>query len=61
MGYASRVVIGLSIGYVVFVTERPRWFVRMMERKQSKKVRRMIRLGSARRNQIVNASMSPDG
>ncbi|XP_006448691.2 receptor-like protein Cf-9 homolog [Citrus clementina] len=37
MGYGSGLVIGLSIGYMVFVTGRPLWFVKMFEKKQSKK------------------------
>ncbi|ESR61929.1 hypothetical protein CICLE_v10018217mg [Citrus x clementina] len=52
MGYGSGLVIGLSIGYMVFVTGRPLWFVKMFEKKQSKKkVRtRPIRRGRGRRN-----------
>ncbi|ESR55511.1 hypothetical protein CICLE_v10023797mg [Citrus x clementina] len=40
LGYASGVVIGLSIGYMVFSIGRPRWLVKMVERDQQKKVRR---------------------
>ncbi|KAK9221118.1 hypothetical protein WN944_009543 [Citrus x changshan-huyou] len=47
LGYASGVVIGLSIGYMAFVTGRPQWFIRMIERKQSRKLRRVIRRGGA--------------
>lgn len=43
MGYGSRLVICFSIGYTVFTTGRPYWFVSMFERKQSKKIRRLIR------------------
>ncbi|KAG8490370.1 hypothetical protein CXB51_015822 [Gossypium anomalum] len=32
MGYGSGVVLGLSMGYIVFTTERPWWFVRKVER-----------------------------
>ncbi|KAL1085133.1 hypothetical protein V6Z11_D08G029200, partial [Gossypium hirsutum] len=32
MGYGSGVVIGLSLGYIVFTTGRPWWFVRKVER-----------------------------
>ncbi|KAK9221110.1 hypothetical protein WN944_009535 [Citrus x changshan-huyou] len=46
LGYASGVVIGLSIGYMAFVT------VRMIERKQSRKLRRVIRRGRASRRSL---------
>ncbi|XP_024046720.1 receptor-like protein 9DC3 [Citrus clementina] len=52
MGYGSGLVIGLSIGYMVFATGRPLWFVKMFEKKQSKKkvrTRPIIR-GRGRRN-----------
>ncbi|KAH9741468.1 Receptor-like protein 12 [Citrus sinensis] len=52
LGYASGVVIGLSIGYMAFVTGRPQWFVRMIERKQSTKLRRVIRRGRASRRSL---------
>ncbi|KAK9221111.1 hypothetical protein WN944_009536 [Citrus x changshan-huyou] len=52
LGYASGVVIGLSIGYMAFVTGRPQWFVRMIERKQSRKLRRVIRRGRASRRSL---------
>ncbi|KAK9221105.1 hypothetical protein WN944_009530 [Citrus x changshan-huyou] len=52
LGYASGVVIGLSIGYMAFVTGRPQWFVRMIERKQSRKLRRVIRQGRASRRSL---------
>ncbi|XP_016712461.1 receptor-like protein 9DC3 [Gossypium hirsutum] len=32
MGYGSGVVIGLSLGYIVFTTGRPWWFVRKVDR-----------------------------
>ncbi|KAK9221104.1 hypothetical protein WN944_009529 [Citrus x changshan-huyou] len=37
MGYASGLVIGLSIAYMVFATGRPWWFVKMIEEKQATK------------------------
>ncbi|KAL9458674.1 hypothetical protein AB3S75_007527 [Citrus x aurantiifolia] len=52
LGYASGVVIGLSIGYMAFVTGRPQWFIRMIERKQSRKLRRVIRRGRASRRSL---------
>ncbi|KAH9723679.1 Receptor-like protein 7 [Citrus sinensis] len=39
MGYASGLVIGLSIGYMVFSTGKPQWLVMMVEEDQQKKVR----------------------
>ncbi|TYG63000.1 hypothetical protein ES288_D07G276500v1, partial [Gossypium darwinii] len=39
MGYGSRVVLGLSMGYVVFTTERPRWLVKMIKRNPQKRRR----------------------
>ncbi|KDO50444.1 hypothetical protein CISIN_1g0052672mg, partial [Citrus sinensis] len=53
LGYASGVVIGLSIGYMAFVTGRPQWFVRMIERQQSRKLRRVIRRGRAGRRSLL--------
>ncbi|KAL9458672.1 hypothetical protein AB3S75_007525 [Citrus x aurantiifolia] len=52
LGYASGVVIGLSIGYMAFVTGRPQWFIRMIERKQSRKLRRVVRRGRAIRRSL---------
>ncbi|KAL9455121.1 hypothetical protein AB3S75_010517 [Citrus x aurantiifolia] len=49
MGYASGLVTGLSIAYMVFATGRPWWFVKMIEEKQTTKVRRVSRRGRARR------------
>ncbi|TYH56501.1 hypothetical protein ES332_D08G023800v1 [Gossypium tomentosum] len=34
MGYESGVVLGLSLGYIVFTTERPWWFVRKVDRQR---------------------------
>ncbi|KAK9221125.1 hypothetical protein WN944_009550 [Citrus x changshan-huyou] len=53
LGYASGVVIGLSIGFMAFVTGRPQWFVRMIERKQSRKLTRVIRRGRAGRRSLL--------
>ncbi|KAL5735770.1 hypothetical protein ACOSP7_030225 [Xanthoceras sorbifolium] len=36
MGYRSGIVIGLSMGYIVFTTGKPWWFVSMVERKAIK-------------------------
>ncbi|KAK9221123.1 hypothetical protein WN944_009548 [Citrus x changshan-huyou] len=52
LGYASGVVIDLSIGYMAFVTGRPQWFVRMIESKQSRKLRRVIKRGGAGRRSL---------
>ncbi|KAL5828304.1 hypothetical protein ACOSQ4_020101 [Xanthoceras sorbifolium] len=49
MGYGSGVVIGLSMGYIVFSTGKPEWFVSMVERKQSRKVKRLTRSRRRRR------------
>ncbi|KAB2095658.1 hypothetical protein ES319_A01G053900v1 [Gossypium barbadense] len=38
MGYGSGVVLGISIGYIVFTTGRPRWLVRKIERDLQNKV-----------------------
>ncbi|KAK9204401.1 hypothetical protein WN943_014661 [Citrus x changshan-huyou] len=43
MGYASGLVIGLSIGYMVFSTGKPQWLVMMVEGDQQKKDRRARR------------------
>ncbi|KDO37164.1 hypothetical protein CISIN_1g046279mg [Citrus sinensis] len=40
LGYASGLVIGLSIGYMVLSIGGPRWLVKMVERDQQNKVRR---------------------
>ncbi|KAL5763562.1 hypothetical protein ACOSP7_019826 [Xanthoceras sorbifolium] len=49
MGYGSGVGIGLSMGYIVFSTGKPEWFVSMVERKQSRKVKRLTRSRRRRR------------
>ncbi|KAK9204397.1 hypothetical protein WN943_014657 [Citrus x changshan-huyou] len=38
LGFASGVVIGLSIGYILLSIGRPRWLVKMVERDQQKKI-----------------------
>ncbi|KAG4161216.1 hypothetical protein ERO13_D01G042742v2 [Gossypium hirsutum] len=38
MGYGSGMVLGISIGYIVFTTGRPRWLVRKIERDLQNKV-----------------------
>ncbi|XVF18626.1 hypothetical protein REPUB_Repub11eG0038700 [Reevesia pubescens] len=43
MGYGCGVVLGLSIGYIVFTTGRPWWIVRMIERDWQKNVTKWIR------------------
>lgn len=52
MGYGSGFVIGLSMGYSVFATGWPKWFVRMVERKQSRNtvIRMLIQGARGRRN-----------
>ncbi|KAI9186709.1 hypothetical protein LWI28_020022 [Acer negundo] len=40
-GYGTGAVIGLFIGYIVFSTGKPRWFVSKIEGKQSKRGTRM--------------------
>ncbi|KAL5830645.1 hypothetical protein ACOSQ3_020113 [Xanthoceras sorbifolium] len=49
MGYGSGVVIGLSMGYIVFSTGKPEWFVSTVERKQSRKIKRLTRNRRRRR------------
>ncbi|KAK8504678.1 hypothetical protein V6N12_046927 [Hibiscus sabdariffa] len=34
MGYGSGLVLGLSMGYIVFTTEKPWWFIKIFERVQ---------------------------
>nr|CAN78183.1 hypothetical protein VITISV_024119 [Vitis vinifera] len=38
MGYGCGLVVGLSIGCLVFLTRKPKWFVRMIEGDRHKKV-----------------------
>ncbi|MBA0756609.1 hypothetical protein Gogos_021354 [Gossypium gossypioides] len=50
MGYGSGVVLGLSVGYIVFTTGRPRWLVKMMKRNPEKRMRRRIHRNGRRKN-----------
>ncbi|TYJ39213.1 hypothetical protein E1A91_A04G051200v1 [Gossypium mustelinum] len=50
MGYGSGLVLGLSIGYIVFTTERPRWLVKMIKRNSKKRMRRRIHRNGRRKN-----------
>ncbi|XVF18631.1 hypothetical protein REPUB_Repub11eG0039200 [Reevesia pubescens] len=50
MGYASGLVLGLSMGYIVFTTGRPWWLVRMIERDWQNNVTKWIRRNGGRRN-----------
>ncbi|KAK8488539.1 hypothetical protein V6N11_045101 [Hibiscus sabdariffa] len=50
MGYRSGVVLGLSLGYIVFVTGRPWWLVRMVERDIQYKFTKWIRGIKPKRN-----------
>ncbi|XVF78261.1 hypothetical protein PTKIN_Ptkin14bG0116800 [Pterospermum kingtungense] len=50
MGYGCGWVLGLSIGYIVFTTGRPWWFVRMVETDFQRTVTRWIRRNQRRRN-----------
>ncbi|XVE62982.1 hypothetical protein DITRI_Ditri06bG0163100 [Diplodiscus trichospermus] len=43
MGYGCGVVCGLSMGYIVFTTGKPWWFIQIIERVQQKYVGRKIR------------------
>ncbi|KAG8657890.1 hypothetical protein MANES_03G091100v8 [Manihot esculenta] len=40
MGYGCGLVFGLSMGYIIFATGKPEWFVRIVEAKQYKWTRR---------------------
>ncbi|KAG8492201.1 hypothetical protein CXB51_009863 [Gossypium anomalum] len=48
MGYGSGLVLGLSMGYIVFTTGRPRWLVKMIKRNPQK--RRRIHQNGRRKN-----------
>ncbi|TYI32580.1 hypothetical protein ES332_A04G074300v1 [Gossypium tomentosum] len=48
MGYGSGLVLGLSMGYIVFTTGRPRWLVKMIKR--NPQMRRRIRRNGRRKN-----------
>ncbi|GMI74188.1 receptor like protein 33 [Hibiscus trionum] len=50
MGYASGVVLGLSLGYIVFTTGKPWWFVQMVERHLQYRFTNWIRRKRPKRN-----------
>ncbi|GMI74183.1 receptor like protein 7 [Hibiscus trionum] len=50
MGYGSGVILGLSLGYIVFVTGRPWWLVRMVERDLQYKFTKWIQRIKPKRN-----------
>ncbi|MBA0645026.1 hypothetical protein Goklo_013168 [Gossypium klotzschianum] len=50
MGYGSGVVLGLSLGYIVFTTRRPWWFVRKVERDWQYNFTKWVQRNRARRN-----------
>ena len=43
MGYGCGLVFGLVIGCVVFITQKPKWFVRIVEEEIQKKVKKSAR------------------
>ncbi|EOY11886.1 Serine-threonine protein kinase, putative [Theobroma cacao] len=50
MGYGCGLVLGLSMGYIVFITGKPRWLVRIIERRQRKyDIRGKIHKGGGRK------------
>ncbi|XVF18543.1 hypothetical protein REPUB_Repub11eG0031500 [Reevesia pubescens] len=49
MGYGCGVVLGLSMGYIVFTTGKPWWFIRIIERVQHKYVGRKRRRSGGRK------------
>ncbi|XVF87996.1 hypothetical protein PTKIN_Ptkin19aG0013600 [Pterospermum kingtungense] len=49
MGYGCGVVLGLSMGYIVFTTGKPWWFVKVIERGQQKYVGRRFRTSGPRK------------
>ncbi|XP_012473136.1 receptor-like protein Cf-9 [Gossypium raimondii] len=50
MGYGSGVVMGLSLGYIVFTTGRPWWFVRKVERDWQYNFTKWVQRNKVRRN-----------
>ncbi|TYI78339.1 hypothetical protein E1A91_D06G204600v1 [Gossypium mustelinum] len=50
MGYVSGVVLGLSMGYIIFTTGRPWWFVRKVERDWQYNFKRWVQRNRVRRN-----------
>ncbi|XP_038686598.1 receptor-like protein 9DC3 [Tripterygium wilfordii] len=49
MGYWSGLVCGLSLGYITFSSVKPRWFARIVEGNQAKKVKRKYQRCQGRR------------
>ena len=49
MGYGCGVVFGLSMGYIVFTTGKPWWFIQIIERVQQKYIGRKIRRNGGRK------------
>ncbi|XP_052486587.1 receptor-like protein 9DC3 isoform X1 [Gossypium raimondii] len=54
IGYGCGVVFGMSVGYVVFQTGKPKWLVNLVENQQEKRRRRKSKKGnrSSRRRRI---------
>ncbi|XP_038697985.1 receptor-like protein 7 [Tripterygium wilfordii] len=50
MGYSSGLVLGLSLGYIMFVTRKPEWLVRLIEGSWLKQVKRPNERHRRRRN-----------
>ncbi|TYI32377.1 hypothetical protein ES332_A04G056400v1 [Gossypium tomentosum] len=50
MGYGSGLVLGLSMGCIVFTTGRPRWLVKMIKRNPKRRIRRRIHRNGRRKN-----------
>ncbi|TYJ39214.1 hypothetical protein E1A91_A04G051300v1 [Gossypium mustelinum] len=50
MGYGSGLVLGLSMGYIVFTTGRPHWLLKMIKRNPEKRMRRKIHRNGRRKN-----------
>ncbi|EOY13422.1 Receptor like protein 25 [Theobroma cacao] len=51
LGYGCGLVLGLSMGYIVFTTGKPWWFIRIIEKGQEKYVRRKIQIRRGGRKQ----------
>ncbi|KAK8506352.1 hypothetical protein V6N12_034088 [Hibiscus sabdariffa] len=56
MGYGTGVVLGLSLGYIVFTTGRPWWLVKRVERDLQYKFTNWIRRRRPRRNFKLNST-----
>ncbi|XP_044496126.1 receptor-like protein 33 [Mangifera indica] len=50
MGYGCGLVLGISMGYIVFTTRKPQWFVWMVERAEAMVLKRLNRRYWGRRN-----------